>query len=245
MKIANGIEMLEITMNFMGNKTLIHPTLLWDEEAVILVDTGMPGQFDQIQNAMEKAGVPFSKLNKVILTHQDIDHIGGMPEIQKKLSQQVEVYAHDLDRPYIQGEKPLIKMNPERIAKMLQSLPDEQRSQAEAMFSSIPTSNVDHSISDGDVLPFLGGITVIFTPGHTPGHVSLYLNESKVLITGDALGAADGKLIGPNPQVTPDMDLAIQSLKKLTNYDIDTVICYHGGICRDNIRKQLEELANQ
>ena len=62
-------------MNVMGNQDMIHPTLIWDDETVILVDAGLPSQLPEIQKVMEQVGVPFSKLNKVILTHQDLDHI--------------------------------------------------------------------------------------------------------------------------------------------------------------------------
>jgi glyoxylase-like metal-dependent hydrolase (beta-lactamase superfamily II) len=93
-------------------------------------------------------------------------------------------------------------------------------------------------------LPYCGGMTVIFTPGHTPGHICLYLNQSKILVSGDALVVADGELRGPNPQATYDMDTALKSLKKLARYDIETVVCYHGGVYGDNPNKRLAELAN-
>ena len=81
MKIANGIYMLEISANIMGTQSVINPTLIWDNEAVILIDTGYPGQLPQIREAIEKAGVSFDKLHMVILTHQDIDHVGSLSEL--------------------------------------------------------------------------------------------------------------------------------------------------------------------
>lgn len=112
------------------------------------------------------------------------------------------------------------------------------------MFGTPITAKVDRTIGDGEVLPYCGGISVIFTPGHTPGHVSLYHQPSKTLITGDALVAANGELLGPNPQATPDMEMALRSLKKFTEYDISTVICYHGGVYTNNPNARLAELAN-
>lgn len=243
MKVAKGVEMLELTMDMMGNQMSIHPTLIWDNDTVILVDTGMPGQLNQIREAMDKAGVPFNKLNKVILTHQDIDHIGGLPEILEAADQKIEVLAHEVDKPYIEGEKPLIKMNPDRMKKMFASLPEEQRKQAESILSSPPKADVDTTVADGEELPYCGGITAVFTPGHTPGHISLYLNESKTLVTGDAIISENGKLLGLNEQATPDMESAVKSLKKFPGYDIEKVICYHGGLCTDNVNEQLARLA--
>jgi glyoxylase-like metal-dependent hydrolase (beta-lactamase superfamily II) len=243
MKIKNGIEALELSMNVMGNVSTIYPTLLWDENEAVLVDTGTPRQLPAIREAFEKAGVPFNKLSTVILTHQDFDHIGSLPELLKEFEGHIEVLAHKEDKPYIEGDKPFIKMNKEMMLKRIEALPTEQREQFLSMLNTPITSKVDTIIEDGQVLPYCGGITVIFTPGHTPGHISLYHHDSKTLITGDAMVADNGKLVGPNPHVTPDMDQAYESLKKFTSYDIETVICYHGGVCTDNVKEQLAGLA--
>jgi glyoxylase-like metal-dependent hydrolase (beta-lactamase superfamily II) len=243
MKIKNGIEALELSMNVMGNVSTIYPTLLWDENEAVLVDTGTPGQLPAIREAFEKAGVPFNKLSKVILTHQDFDHIGSLPELLKEFEGPIEVLAHKEDKPYIEGDIPFIKMNKEMMLKRIEALPTEQREQFLSLLNTPITSKVDTIIEDGQVLPYCGGITVIFTPGHTPGHISLYHHDSKTLITGDAIVADNGKLVGPNPNATPDMDQAYESLKKFTSYDIETVICYHGGVCTDNVKKQLAVLA--
>lgn len=242
MKVANGVQALELEMNFMGNQSIIQPTLIWDQDTVILVDAGMPGQLEQIENAMKNVGLSLNQLTTVILTHQDIDHIGGMPNLLQAVGHNVEVLAHAADKPYIEGDKPPLKMNPERVAKMLGALPAAQREAAQEMFRTPPRADVSRTIADGEVLPVCGGITVIFTPGHTPGHISLYLHESKVLVTGDALVSQDGKLLGPNPQATPDMEQANASVKKFTKFDVQTIICYHGGLVTDNANQQLADI---
>jgi glyoxylase-like metal-dependent hydrolase (beta-lactamase superfamily II) len=244
MRLADGVEMLELPIRSFTGKNIIHPTLTWDDDTVVLVDAGFPGQLQQIREAMARAGVSFDRLDKVIVTHQDIDHTGGLPDIILESSHKVEVLSHEEEKPYIEGRKPLIKMNQARLSKRLVSLPEEQRQQAEALFANPPKASVDTAVADGEILPYCGGITVIFTPGHTPGHICLYLNKSKILVTGDALVAADGELRGPNPGATYDMDAALKSLKKLTRYDIETVVCYHGGVYRDNPNKRLAELAS-
>ena len=188
-------------------------------------------------------GGPFATLNKVILTHQDIDHMGSLPDLLTSSNRTLEVLAHEADKPYIEGDKPLLKMNRERMARILEALPEAHRKQADAMFSNPPQAHVDRTVSNGERLPYCGGITVIHTPGHTPGHISLYLNRSKTLIAGDALSITDGQLSGPNPQATPDMDTALQSLQEFPRYDMETVVCYHGGLFRDNANRRLEELS--
>lgn len=78
--------------------------------------------------------------------------IGNLPEIWQKTGCRISVYAHEQDRPYIQGELPLIK---------------------DGHLDNPPKGNVTDLLVDGQELPLCGGIRVIHTPGHTEGHISL------------------------------------------------------------------------
>ncbi|AEN89735.1 Beta-lactamase domain protein [Priestia megaterium WSH-002] len=107
----------------------------------------------------------------------------------------------------------------------LSAIPDEIK----YLYKTPPKVDVDIVLKGSQLLPYCGGIEVIFTPGHTPGHVSFYLRKSKTLVAGDALVLVNGKLMGPVKQTTLNMDQAVQSLEKFLNYEIEHVICYHGG----------------
>lgn len=246
MKIANGLEILELITNNMGGSGVLCSTLIWDDSSAILVDAGLPGQLKNIREEMEKAGVPFRKLSKIIITHHDMDHIGSLSSVVKAADKKIEVLAHAEEKPYIQGEKRPIKMTPEREAQMeeqLNSMSEEKRNAMKEMYANIPTS-VDRTVEDGEEVPDCGGIVVIYTPGHTPGHICLYLERYKTLITGDAMNVVDGQLHGPKPQFTFNMEEALGSLKKLAQYDVQRVICYHGGLFSDNANQRIAELAN-
>lgn len=247
MKIADGLEVLELHGSGMGGAFVYRPTLILDENTVILVDAGLPGLLQNIREEMEKVGVSFERLDKVIITHQDMDHIGSLSSVVRESKHKVEVLAHEDERPYIDGEKRPIKMTPERMAQMeeqMKSLPEDKRNAMKAMYANLSTK-VDTLLHDGDELPYCGGIKVIHTPGHTPGHICLYLKKYKTLITGDALNAPEGQLQGPNPVFTYNMEEAVNSLKKLTQYDIQTAICYHGGVVNHNVNERIAELANK
>jgi glyoxylase-like metal-dependent hydrolase (beta-lactamase superfamily II) len=81
----------------------------------------------------------------------------------------------------------------------------EQRPQMREVLERLEPVGVDEHLKGGERLDLAGGTKVIFTPGHTPGHLSLYLERSKVLIAGDALRAQRGSLNGPNPAMTLEM----------------------------------------
>ncbi|EJV72678.1 hydrolase [Bacillus mycoides] len=217
MEIAKGVEMLQLEFQ----EFIIHPILLWDDEMVVLIDTGFPGQIEDIQVEMERVGVSFDKLKVVILTHQDIDHIGSLPELLQNRGSNIKVYAHELDKPYIEGDLPLLK---------------------DGNVENSPKGKVSDTVIDGQELPYCGGILILHTPGHTPGHISLYLKQSKTLIAGDSMYSVNGMLGGIHAPTTLDVQEAQQSLKKYLNLDIESVVCYHGGLSKGNINAQIQKL---
>ncbi|MGZ7117811.1 MAG: MBL fold metallo-hydrolase [Methanobacterium sp.] len=178
MKVADGVEMMEIPLNMGGMKSNIYPTLIWDDKTVILVDAGFPGLFNEIREKMNDADVPLEKLDIIIVTHQDRDHIGSIPDILNA-NDRIQVIAHHEEKPYIQGEKKLDKMNPEQrkeLSRRLESIPRKDREQMKAVFENPPQAHVDETVEDGEELPYCGGIIVIHTPGHTPGHICFSLS---------------------------------------------------------------------
>ncbi|KMP48193.1 hydrolase [Bacillus cereus] len=217
MEIAKGVEMLQLKFQ----EFIIHPILLWNDEMAVLIDTGFPGQFEDIQVEMERVGVSVDKLKVVILTHQDIDHIGSLPDVFENGVSDIKVYAHELDKPYIEGDLPLLK---------------------DVHVENPPKGKVSDTVIDGQELPYCGGIRILHTPGHTPGHISLYLKRSKILVAGDSMYSVNGMLGGVHAPTTLNIMEARQSLKKYLNLDIESVVCYHGGLSKGNIKIQLQNL---
>jgi glyoxylase-like metal-dependent hydrolase (beta-lactamase superfamily II) len=87
------------------------------------------------------------------------------------------------------------------------------------------------------------GLQVVATPGHTPGHISVFDPGAKVLVTGDAInGTAEG-VSGPNPQYTADMATAKASVKKLAGLSFDAILFGHGDPVEGGGRASVERLA--
>jgi len=222
MKIARNVEMLEIT----GERGTLYPVLLWEGNEFILIDTAFPGQTDALKKAVKEAGCSFEGITKVILTHQDFDHIGSA----KALScMGAEMFAHELEAPYIQGDKTSIRLSD--MESRLDELDEGERAFYERMKKGAPYFfvHVDKLLNDGERLDLCGGIRIIHTPGHTPGHIAVLLEESGIIIAGDAANIDDGKLVGSDPQFTKDMGEAGSSFLKMMAANPTAFVCYHGG----------------
>lgn len=230
MRISEGISMLKIAMH--SKSGVIYPTLLWDNENVIIIDIGMPGQLKQIQEAIKREGVSFERLNKVIITHQDLDHTWGLYRLLKESKNTIEILTHEDEKPYLQGEKNLVRLN--------------QRKMAEMILKKNPPLKVNKTLKDNDELPYSGGIKIIHTPGHTPGHICIYHQKSKTLIVGDAMRVVDGQLKGPRKKILDEKsyNLAIKSLEKLKKFDIEKLISYHGGLFTENPNQSIRDILN-
>jgi glyoxylase-like metal-dependent hydrolase (beta-lactamase superfamily II) len=232
MQLLKGIHMLSVTAAVMGSESTIYPVFIEDGSHRILVDTGYPGAqcLPRIDAALQEIGSSIAALTGVILTHQDLDHIGGLPLILQ--DHKAEVMAHADERPFVEGEKKLVKIV-RNAAHNIDSLPREMQEAFKRILENPPTAKVDRLLADGETLPWCGGIDVLHTPGHTPGHICLYVRAAKLLIAGDALVAGGGKLYGPVPEHAADIRAAYDSLKKLLDYDIEKVVCYHGGLAEE------------
>jgi len=82
-------------------------------------------------------------------------------------------------------------------------------------------------------------------PNFTPGHLSLYLERPKVLVAGDALTAEGGYLNGSNPPFTLDVGEAARSVRRLAELDVETIVCYHGGVVGEDANGQLRRVVQE
>src|ERR671910_390214 len=235
MRVANGVYVLPIPRTPQEPESFLNLTLIVDEQnGNTLVDAGLPGQAEAIGAALIEAGTGVRDLRRIIFTHQDLDHVGSGAALVRQSG--ARVLAHSADAPHIDGSLRLLKPSPEML---------EQRPQMREALERLEPVGVDEHLEDGALLDLAGGTRVIFTPGHTPGHLSLYLERPKVLVAGDALTAEGGHLNGPNPSMTLDMRPAMQSIRRLADLEIDTIVCYHGGVVSEDANGQLRRVVRE
>lgn len=98
------------------------------------------------------------------------------------------------------------------------------------------------AVGDGDTVSH--GLQIIETPGHTAGHISVLDPVSGILVAGDALNGSNGGVAGPNPDFTPDMDLANASALKLAGFDYEVALFGHGEPVLEAASDLVAELAD-
>jgi glyoxylase-like metal-dependent hydrolase (beta-lactamase superfamily II) len=82
-------------------------------------------------------------------------------------------------------------------------------------------------IEDGEVLPVLGGLRVIHTPGHTPGSVCLYGPRDRVLFVGDTLQRRFGRVSFASALYSDDHAAARRAVQRLAELDVETIVFSH------------------
>jgi glyoxylase-like metal-dependent hydrolase (beta-lactamase superfamily II) len=222
------ITPLPLTHTIDGVVYTIHPVLIRAEAGNYLVDCGYEETAGQLIEKLREAGVEERELTGLIITHDDHDHMGGAAEL-KRLNGNLKIFCGAEEADSVCG-----KVKSERLIQAensLDSMPDRARGWARAfieMLRNTPKVPVDVLLGDGDEVA--EGIVAVSTPGHTKGHISIYLPGSSAVITGDALVLENSRLTIANPQYALDLERANESAEKIRALDAKTIICYHGGV---------------
>src|SRR5579885_2860839 len=185
---------------------------------VTLIDTGLPGSAGRILRAVALCRRRNGEIERIVITHYHPDHLGGLAELQRLLPAKAAIHA--VEAPVVQSrEGPPPPFASERLRTL-------SRPVANRALRYQPV-RIDEPLHDGDDLPVLGGMHVVHTPGHTPGHVALYFPAMALLIAGDALEFRAGVLGGPAAAVTADMAEALRSVRKLGKLELDVIAFSH------------------
>ena len=92
----------------------------------------------------------------------------------------------------------------------------------------LSADDVDIVLEGGEVLPVLGGLEVVPTPGHTPDSISLFSARHRLLIVGDAVQKRRQMLRPPARMVSTDLAAAAESIRRMAGLGFDTLVTGHG-----------------
>lgn len=233
-------KVLTLTAQLGPADLAVHPVIFFDGRDLVLCDSGYPGQADQIEAALGGAGFSLGELTKVVITHQDHDHLGSLAELKRR-NPRLQVLASPIEAPYISGALPSLRLlQAEAHNKTLAGAELEFGLAFASYLKTIEACPVDALLEDrAEVLP---GLWALATPGHAPGHLSLYLEAQGLLVAGDALALEEGKLSLANPQFTMDLGQALDSVRRIRELEPRMIVCYHGGRMDGNIEAGLKSL---
>jgi glyoxylase-like metal-dependent hydrolase (beta-lactamase superfamily II) len=202
----------------------VNAVVLEDATGPILVDTGMPDSADKIIEGLEVIGHTPGDVQKIILTHKHIDHTGSLAVLKR--ATKAPALMHAIDAASVRkGEAMLpVKPAPGLFSKMMAA--------SMRMFSAdLAPVEIEEEVQNGNKLPLAGGIEVIHTPGHSAGHISLFLpRDGGILIVGDAAINVLGLRF---PPIFEDMAAGITSLQRLSSLQFDTAVFMHGKPLND------------
>jgi glyoxylase-like metal-dependent hydrolase (beta-lactamase superfamily II) len=200
-----------------------------DNSEISIIDAGMPGNAFKILNQISEMDISLEKIKYIILTHSDIDHMGSVADLKKATGALVAI--HEIEVPYLLGEK---KKKLKGIIGGLIGLIFG------ILLKFMKPQNIvpDITLKEGD---FVGGLEVIYTPGHTEGSISLYKSET-VLFSGDALITdKHSNIIGFNNIATSDTLEAAKTIKKIKHLKFEVLLPGHGSPVLKNASGKLKE----
>jgi glyoxylase-like metal-dependent hydrolase (beta-lactamase superfamily II) len=205
--------------------------LIVDNDGLTLIDTGLARDETKIQKSIVDLGRAAKDLRRIIITHADGDHVGSLAAL--KASSGARVLASAIEAKAIAAGESSRPLKPKGWQKVVFSL---MRVLMARMFKSAPAT-VDETVSDGQVLPVLGGLRVVSTVGHTPGHISLFAPTTGILFVGDSLVAEGDTLRGSRGMNTWDQAKANESVKLQAALGARIVCSGHGPVILDAANK--------
>jgi glyoxylase-like metal-dependent hydrolase (beta-lactamase superfamily II) len=188
-------------------------------EQLIVVDTGMPKSARKILDCVSSMGRQSSSVSKILLTHCHIDHVGSAYELRELTGAKVAIHQEDAD--FLAGKRKL--PSPGGVTGSL--------FKAFSHFIKSTPVQPDMILKENDDV---SGLTVVHTPGHTPGSISLFDAGRRLLFVGDTLRFSDGRVSGPPERFTLDREQATQSIRKISRLDFDVMLSGHGEPLKPN-----------
>jgi glyoxylase-like metal-dependent hydrolase (beta-lactamase superfamily II) len=194
---------------------------------VTLVDTGVKGRGTKgVLAGLAALGKEPEQVRRILLTHVHFDHAGGLAGVVDRTGAPAATHAEDADW-LRRGRTP-----PLDTGRLVNRLLNPLRQKLQAV-------EVASTFAEGDLLDVAGGLRVLHTPGHTPGHCSFLHEPSGVLITGDSLFNFLDRTSYSFAIFCSNVALSRQTAERLGEVDYEVVAFMHGPEIRDGAREHV------
>jgi glyoxylase-like metal-dependent hydrolase (beta-lactamase superfamily II) len=251
MKVAPGIYQLKLPMS---DSPLRHLNcyLIEGKDGWLMLDTGWhtPDTFNTLETGLRDLGLDVADIATIVVTHIHPDHFGLAGKI-KHLSPRTQLLMHRWESDLIESRYIKFANLRDKIGAMLQRHGVPLLNMSALQSASMPALQFVTVTFPDDVL--YGGeimntgvynLEVIWTPGHSPGHICLYEPQNKLLFSGDHI----------LPSITPNVSYHVQSgdnplgdylysLQKLRNLPVDKVLPAHEHIF-SNLQGRIQEIVD-
>lgn len=223
---------MKITDNiYVVPEVIANSYILTDPDGLTIIDTGLPYSEKRILEYITSLGRSAQDISRILITHADLDHYGCLAALQKVSG--ACIYASRLEATSMakgQSSRPVYRSIDTAFKRFMFALMSR-------LMKATPIQ-VDEILTEGQVLPVLGGLRVVETPGHSPGHLSYFLPSAGILFCGDSM-RSDGKRGFRASRSRNDWDpaLASVSVRKQAELGAKVVCPGHGPVIWEADRK--------
>jgi glyoxylase-like metal-dependent hydrolase (beta-lactamase superfamily II) len=201
---------------------VVNVYLIIDPDGLTLIDAGLARNGKKILKYIVDLGHLPQELRCIIITHADGDHVGGLAAL--KGASGATTYASSIEAQAIAAGRRSRELKLSGLTKMLFALV--------APWFKVEPVPIDELVTDGQVLPVLGGLRVVATTGHTPGHISLFAPSAGVLFTGDSLVSKGDRILPSRKSFAWDAVQALESVRVQATLGARIVCPAHGPVVK-------------
>lgn len=217
--------------------------LITDDRGFSLIDLGCGGDgcVDRIKRGISQLDLPLQELHTVVLSHAHPDHMGASEMLLRECTPTVMIHRDDIEQA--RDPRRLVRTFDIELAR---SLYRDEKSYIWDFSTFFERSGCPMSLpvfpnrmlTEGELIELAGyQFEVIHTPGHSPGHISLFDANTGILYGGDLIGEvvawytpSSGGVIG-----------YLSSLDRMEERQPRIILPAHGGIIREPLQK-IEEV---
>lgn len=197
-----------------------------------LIDTCFTADLPKLEEYLHNADYKMSDIRRIVISHIHPDHTQAANEIKRRSGGAAQILSHWAEAAYLDHNPPYSgPPSQETILNLFNQLGIKPEDVFKKYGSfDVEPIKVDRQLQDGDMVGKNNSLQVIHTPGHTPGHISLYSKQQGIIFGADfmskSVSGIDGLFIPPST-VSIDPTTAVISARRISNLKFDKLLLAH------------------